>query len=71
MNTFEDAFRVAIEKHMSKKNWKMESYTLHPLNLMKLINNREENEAAAVRKFSVNAEAAPGKVKNSTSGVSG
>lgn len=64
MNTFEDAFRVAIEKHMSKKNWKMESYTLHPLNLMKLINNREENEAAAVRKFSVNAEAAPGKVKN-------
>ncbi len=71
MDTFEDAFRVAIEKHMSKKNRKMESYTLHPLNLIKMIKDTEENEAAAVRKFSVNADEAPGKVKNSISGVSG
>ena len=70
MNTFEDAFRVAIEKHMSK-NRNMESYTLHPLNLIKMINDKVENEAAAVRKFSVNAEEAPGKKKNSISGVSG
>jgi hypothetical protein len=54
MNTFEDAFRVAIEKHMNKKNKKMESNTLHPLNLMKMIKDMNESE----------------KVKNNTSGVS-
>ena len=70
MNTFEDAFRVAIEKHMSK-NRNMESYTLHPLNLIKMIKDTEENEAATVRNFSVNADNAPGKENNSTSGVSG
>ena len=71
MNTFEDAFRVAIEKHLSIKNREMESYTLHPLNLIKMIKDKEENEVAAVRNFSVNAEEAPGQVRNSTSGVSG
>ena len=71
MHTIEDAFKVAIEKHMSKKNKNMESSTLHPLNLIKMIKDKEENEAAVVQKFSMNAEEAPGKVKNSTYGVSG
>ena len=48
MNTFEDAFRVAIEKQMSKKNVKMESHKLHPLNLLKIIKDKEKNEAAVV-----------------------
>ncbi len=48
MNTFEDAFRVAIEKQMSKKDVKMESHKLHPLNLLKIIKDKEKNEAAVV-----------------------
>ena len=71
MNTFEDAFRVAIEKQMNKKNRTVESYTLHPLNLIKMIKDTEENEASAVRKFSENADETLGKVKNNISGVSG
>jgi len=55
MNTFEDAFRVAIEKHMNKKNNKMESNTLHPLNLTKMIKDKNQ----------------PERVKNNTSDVSG
>jgi hypothetical protein len=55
MNTFEDAFRVAIEKHMSKKNRQMESSILHPLNLIKMIKDKE----------------VPGKVNNIISGLSG
>ena len=53
MNTFEDAFRVAIEKHMSKENKKIESYTLHPLNLVKMIKNKEESEKVANNKTGV------------------
>ena len=68
MNTFEDAFRIAIEKHMSKKNRKMDSYTLHPMSLIKMIKNREADEAAAVKEFSMNVE---GRMGNNTSGVSG
>ena len=71
MHTIEDAFKVAIEKHMSKKNKNMESSTLYPLNLIKMIKDKEENEAAVVQKFSMNAKEAPGKVKSSTYGVSG
>jgi hypothetical protein len=71
MNTIEDAFRIAIEKHMSGKNRKVESSTLHPLNIVKMIKERERNEAAVVQKFSVNTEEAPGKLKNSTPGLSG
>ncbi len=71
MNASEDAFKVAIEKHMCKKNKNMGSSTLHPLNLIKMIKDKEENEAAVVQKFSMNAKEAPGNVKNSTYGVSG
>jgi hypothetical protein len=55
MNTFEDAFKVAIEKQMSKENKKMDSSTLHPLNLIKMIKDEVE----------------PKKVKSNTSGVYG
>jgi hypothetical protein len=55
MNTFEDAFKVAIEKHMTKENKKMDSSTLHPLNLIKIIKDKVE----------------PKKVKSNTSGVYG
>ena len=68
MNTFEDAFRIAIEKHMIKSNREIESYTLHPLRLIKMIKNREANEAPGIKEFSMNAE---GRMGNNTSGVSG
>jgi hypothetical protein len=55
MNTFEDAFMVAIEKHMNKKNKNMKSNTLHPLNLTKMIKDKNK----------------PERVKNNTSDVSG
>jgi hypothetical protein len=55
MNTFEEAFRIAIEKHMNTENKKVESYTLHPSNLIKMIKGKE------------NAE----KIKYNTTGVSG
>ncbi len=55
MNTFEDAFMVAIEKHMNKKNKNMKSNTIHPLNLTKMIKDKNK----------------PERVKNNTSDVSG
>ena len=71
MNTFEDAFKIAIEKHMSKKNREIESGSLHPLRLINMIKNREENEAVAVKQFSINAEEAIEKMGNNSSGLSG
>jgi len=65
MDTFEDAFRIAIEKHMSKTNREIESYTLHPLRLIKMIKNSEADETPAVKEFSTNAE---GRMGNNTSG---
>ena len=71
MNTFEDAFKIAIEKHMSKKNREIESGSLHPLNLIEMIENRKEDKVTAVKEFSMSAAETTGKMGNSTSGVSG
>ena len=68
MNTFEDACRIAIEKHMIKSNREIESHTLHPLSLIKMIKNRKADEVAAVKDFSLNVE---GRMGNNTSGVPG
>mgnify|MGYP000164861984 CR=1 FL=1 len=71
MNTFEDAFKIAIEKHMNKKNREIESGSLHPLNLIEMIENRKEDKIPSVKEFSMSAGEATGKMGNSTSGVSG
>jgi len=71
MNTFEDAFKIAIEKHLSKKNRIIESGSLHPLNLIEMLANRKEDKVTTANEFSMSAGEATGKMGNSTPGVSG
>jgi hypothetical protein len=72
MNTLEHAFRIAIEKQLGTENRKTESSMLHPLNLLKMIKNKEGNETSpGVQEFPVNTEEVSMKLKNRTSDISG
>lgn len=54
MNTFREAFKIAVEKHLSKKNVEVLPSSLHPLTLIDMIKNGQKNEENSLKKYSEN-----------------
>jgi hypothetical protein len=54
MNTFREAFKIAVEKHLSKKTEDVEPSSLHPLTLIDMIKSGQRDEEISLQKYSEN-----------------